>query len=89
MESRPVHSIFTPKEVITDVTTQGVTSVTNRVEINSLFYREYCVICILHNINFNTDIAKNVILIYIEFTLSIANSFYSNLRLYNYSRHQK
>ena len=24
MKSRPVHSIFTPKEVITDVTTQGV-----------------------------------------------------------------
>ena len=42
VESRPVHSIFTPKEVITDVTTQGVTSVTNKSE-NSLyfFFREY------------------------------------------------
>ena len=36
VESRPVHSIFTPKEVITDVTTQGVTSVTNRVKIHSI-----------------------------------------------------
>ena len=34
VESRPVHSIFTPKEVITDVTTQGVTS--NRVKIHSI-----------------------------------------------------
>ena len=40
VESRPVHSIFTPKEVITDVTTQGLTSVTNRVKIHSIF-REY------------------------------------------------
>ena len=38
MESRPVHSTFTPKEVITDVTTQGVTSVTNRVKIHSIFF---------------------------------------------------
>ena len=44
VESRPVHSIFTPKEGITDVTpshypgsTQGVTSVTNRVKIHSIF----------------------------------------------------
>ena len=37
VESRPVHSIFTPKEVITDVTTKGVTSVTNRVKIHSMF----------------------------------------------------
>ena len=37
VKSRPVHSIFTPKEVITDVTTQGVTSVTNRVKIHSIF----------------------------------------------------
>ena len=37
VESRPVHSIFTPKEVIiTDVTTQGVTSVTSRVKIHSI-----------------------------------------------------
>ena len=36
MESRPVHSIFTPKEVITDVTPQGVTSVTKRVKIHSI-----------------------------------------------------
>ena len=40
MESRPVHSIFTPKEVITDVTTQGVTSVKNRVKIHSIFFLE-------------------------------------------------
>ena len=38
MESRPVHSIFTPKEVITDVTTQGVTSVTTRVKITRGLY---------------------------------------------------
>ena len=37
VESRPVHSIFTPKEVITAVTTQGVTSVTNRVKMHSIF----------------------------------------------------
>ena len=37
VESRPVHAIFTPKEVITEVTTQGVTSVTNRVKIHSIF----------------------------------------------------
>ena len=37
VESRPVHSIFTPKEVITDVTTQGV-----KIEWNSLYcFREY------------------------------------------------
>ena len=43
VESRPVHSIFTPKVVITDVTTQGVTSVRNRVNIHSIFFsfREY------------------------------------------------
>ena len=40
MESCPVHSIFTPKEVITDVTTQRVTSVTNRVKIHSFLERE-------------------------------------------------
>ena len=40
MESRPVHSIFTPKEVITEVTPQGVTSVTNWVKIH-LSFREY------------------------------------------------
>ena len=39
-ESRSVHSMFTPKEVITDVTTQGVRSVTNRVKIHFIF-REY------------------------------------------------
>ena len=39
VESRPVHSIFTPKEVITDVTTQGVTSVTKRVKIH--LYSQY------------------------------------------------
>ena len=39
VESRPVHSIFTPKEVITDdVTPHGVTSVTNRVKIHSIFF---------------------------------------------------
>ena len=38
MESRPVHSIFTPKEVITSVTTQGVTTVTHRVKIHSIFF---------------------------------------------------
>ena len=37
VESRPVHSIFTPKEVITEVTPQGVISVTNRVKIHSMF----------------------------------------------------
>ena len=37
VESRPVHAIFPPKEVITDVTTQGVTSVTYRVKIHSIF----------------------------------------------------
>ena len=31
-----VHSIITPKAVITDVTTQGVTSVTNRVNFHSV-----------------------------------------------------
>ena len=36
VESRPVHSICTPKEVITEVTPQGVTSVTNRVKIRSI-----------------------------------------------------
>ena len=40
VESRPVHSIFTPKEVINDVTTQGVTSMTNRVKIQSIFFLE-------------------------------------------------
>ena len=33
MVSRPGHSIFIPKEVLTDFTTQGVTSVTNIVKI--------------------------------------------------------
>ena len=37
VESRPVHSLFTPNEVITDVTPQGVTSVTKRVKIHSIF----------------------------------------------------
>ena len=40
VESRPVHSIFTPKEVITDVNTEGVMSVTNRVKIHYNFFRE-------------------------------------------------
>ena len=40
VESRPVHSIFTPKEVITEVTPQGVTLVTKRVKIHSIL-REY------------------------------------------------
>ena len=48
VESRPVHSICTPKEIITDVTTQEVTdvttqwvtSVTNRVKIHSIFFLE-------------------------------------------------
>ena len=39
VESRPVHSIFTPKEVITDVTTQEVSSVTNRVRIYYILLR--------------------------------------------------
>ena len=46
VESRPVHSIFTPKEVITDVTTQGVTSVTNRVKIHSIFF-ESMMLCMI------------------------------------------
>ena len=39
VESRPVHSIFTPKEVISDINTKGVTSVTSRVKI--ILFREY------------------------------------------------
>ena len=34
-------SIFNPKEVITEVTPQGVTSMTNRVKMHSIFFREY------------------------------------------------
>ena len=40
VEFRPVYSIFTPKELITEVTPQGVTSVTKSVKIHSIF-REY------------------------------------------------
>ena len=53
VESRPVHSIFTPKEVITDVTTQGVTSVTNRVKIHSIL-REY--VYIVYHIIFTWNV---------------------------------
>ena len=40
VESRPVYSIFSPKDVITEVTPQGVTSVTKRVKIHSICFRE-------------------------------------------------
>ena len=53
VESRPVHSIFTPKEVITDVTPQGVTSVTNRVNIHSIF-REYMDVVLLTSVAFSS-----------------------------------
>ena len=36
MKSRPVHLIFTPKEVTTDVTTQGV-----KIKWTEWYFREY------------------------------------------------
>ena len=45
VESRSVHSIFTPKEVITEVAPKGVTSVTNRVKTHSMIFREEDVHC--------------------------------------------
>ena len=48
MESRPVQSIFTPKEVITDVTNQGVTSVTIRLEIHSIYTAKTVVLTGVH-----------------------------------------
>ena len=64
VESRPVHWICTPKEVITDVTLQGVTvtSVTNRVKFTP-FFLEYVFI----KRNFATDISQAKILRYIIF----------------------
>ena len=56
VKSRPVHSIFTPKEVITDVTTQGVKNRVNRV---IFFLGEYKALehfrmwCASHLINWN------------------------------------
>ena len=49
VESRPVHSIFTTKEVITDVTPQGVTSVTNRVKIHSIYLESTFTVYILYS----------------------------------------
>ena len=61
VESRPVHSILTPKEVFTEVTPQGVTSVTKWVKIHSIFKRvSLDVLFLPSSVAFDTHLDRTV-----------------------------
>ena len=47
VESRPVHSILTPKEVITEVTPQGGSDLSDKKSENSLHFNESIIVIII------------------------------------------